>query len=164
MFRSSRAKLRNMSYALRWGTRHRRSKVSEDRSSFPPSSSQLSSNEKLQVLIWIETLLWGCHLRVKGLLHQKLLSSAMVEHCGLLRVHPSGGTHGYSWLLNHLSLAGTSVFLQSRFQSPFCLPDVDLHGCSCRGYDIPHWIAYRAVAKLMYPWPWSTLSGESARA
>ena len=151
MFRSSRAKLRNLS-----DTRHggQRSKVGEDRSSLPASSSQPSSNEKLQAkaLIWIETL-------VKGLLHQKLLSSAMVEHCGLLRVDPVArmATADFS-IISRLQAPRRSFSLVSSLVlSPRCRP-----GCSCRGYDLPHWIAYRAVAKLMYPWPWSTLSGESA--
>ena len=39
-----------------------------------------------QSSILVEVLLWGCHLDVQGLLHQQLLSSAMVQHCGLLPV------------------------------------------------------------------------------
>ena len=64
---------------------------------------------------------------MQGLL--QLLSSAMVQHCGLLPVDrvgdsPTHAPHGR--LLHHPPLAGISVLLQFHLQSPSGLPDVDL--------------------------------------
>ena len=67
-------------------TRHWRSKVSEDCSSLPASSSRRSSNQDFQSSISVEALFHRCHLDVQGLLHQQLLSSAMVQYGGLLQV------------------------------------------------------------------------------
>ena len=43
---------------------------------------------------------------------------------------------------------GIPLFLPSRLQSPSGLPNVDLGGHNCRGYDIRYWITYPEV---MYP-------------
>ena len=53
--------------------------------SLPPHHSGPATRE-FQSSISVEALLWGCHLDVQGLLHQQLLSSAMVQHRGLLPV------------------------------------------------------------------------------
>ena len=77
----------------------------------------------------VEALFHRCHLDVQGLLHQQLLSSAMVQHGGLLpvdRVVVLPRMFHYSWLLHHPPLAGISVFLQPHLQSLFGLSDVDL--------------------------------------
>ena len=104
------------SQALLRDTRHRRSKVGENCSSLPASSSQRSSS---QSSIPVEALIWGCHLDVQSLL----------QHCGLLPVDRMvilPCMLRYSWLFHHPPLAGIPVFLQCCLQSPFGLPDVDL--------------------------------------
>ena len=68
--------------AIHRGSRHWRSKVCQNCSSLIVCLSQQSSNQRLSVLN-LSTLL-GCHLDVQSLLHQQLLSSAMVQHRGLL--------------------------------------------------------------------------------
>ena len=72
---------------------------------------------------------WLKRSSIGGLLHQQLLSSAMVQYGGLLpvdRVVVLPHVFRYSWLLHHPPLAGISVFLQPRLQSPFGFSDVDL--------------------------------------
>ena len=96
-----------------------------------PSLHPHHSGPATQSYISVEALLWGCHLDVhaQGLLHQQFLSSAMVQHCGLLpvdRVVILPRMLRYSWLLHHPHLAAISVFLQSCLQSPSSLPAVDL--------------------------------------
>ena len=61
------------------------SKVGEDCSSLP-ASSRSSATRDFKYSILVEALLWGCHLDVQDLLHQQLLSSTMIQHCGLLLV------------------------------------------------------------------------------
>ena len=100
-----------------------------DCSSLPASSSLWSSNQGLQSFILVEALLRLYHLDVQGLVHQQLLSSAMIQHCSLLpvyRVVVLPCMLHYSWLFCHPPLTGITVFRQSRFQSPFGLPNVDL--------------------------------------
>ena len=94
----------------------------------PPHHSGPATRD-FQSSISVEALLWGCHLDVQGLLHQQLLCSAMVQHCGLLPVDWAvilPRMLCYSWLLHHPPLTGISVFLQSHLQSLSGLPDVDL--------------------------------------
>ena len=95
----------------------------------------------------------GC----EGLLHQQFLSSAMIQHCGLLpldRMMVLPCMLQYSQLLHYPHLAGILALLQFCLQSLFGLPDVDLGtaagdtiDCLPRGSSIP----------------WQTMSGESAR-
>ena len=90
--------------------------------------SESERNANFQSSISIEVLLWGYHLDVQGLLHQQLLLSAMVQYGGLLpvdRVVVLPCVLRYSLLICR-PLTGISVFLQSRLQSRFGLPDVDL--------------------------------------
>ena len=142
--------------------RHRRSKVSEDRSSLPPSSSQPSATRNFKSSSGLNT-----SMRVSSACKGPPSPKAPVLCHGRALWSPpsaSGRWHAWLQLTSQSSLACRhlgfpSVSFPVSVLSPLCWP-----GCSCRGYDIPHWIAYRAVAKLMYPWPWSTLSGESARA
>ena len=100
-----------------------------------------------------EGVIWMCSACV---LHQYLLFSAMVHHCGL---HPVDNgwwfpTYIYAPLqpisMSSPSGTGIPVFLLFRLQSPSGIPNVDLGGHNCRGYDIdiPHWITY---PKVMYP-------------
>ena len=105
-------------------------------------------------------LLWGCHLDVQGLLHQWLLSSAVVQDCGLLPV---------DWVVfllcmvcycrvlisPHRHLCVPSILSPVFNWSPQCTP-----GHSCRGCNIPHWIAYPGV---MYPSPWLLLNAVMSR-
>ena len=96
--------------------------------SLPPHHSGPATRD-FQSSISVEALFHRCHLDVQGLLHQQLLSSAMVQYGGLLpvdRVVVLPCMFRYSWLLHHPPLAGISVFLQPRLQSPFGLSDVDL--------------------------------------
>ena len=53
----------------------------------------------------------------------------------------------YIWLLCHPLLAGLPVFLQSRLKSSFRSLRYR-PGCSCRGYDISHWIPRPGVILL----------------
>ena len=81
----------------------------------PPHHSDPVARDFLSS-IPVEALLWGCHLDVQGLLHQQLLSSAMVQHCGLLPVDRMvilPCMFHYSWLLHPPPLADILVFLQS---------------------------------------------------
>lgn len=60
---------------------HRRSKVVEDYSSLPASTSQWPSNQELPIppeFVLTEVLLWGCHLEVQSLLHQQLVDRVVV--------------------------------------------------------------------------------------
>ena len=96
--------------------------------SLPPHHSSPATRD-FQSSILVEALLHGCHLDLQGLLHQQLLSSAMVQYGGLLSVDQvvvSPCMLRYSQLLDHPPLAGILVFLQYRLQSPFGLSDVDL--------------------------------------
>ena len=65
--------------------------------SLPPHHSS-SATRDFQSSISVEVLFHRCHLYVQGLLHQQLLSSAMVQYGGLLPVDrvvvlPLGGDH-----------------------------------------------------------------------
>ena len=60
------------------------------------------------------------------------------------------------WWFSH----ACSATAESRLQSPFGLSDVDLAAAAGDTIIMPHWIVYQEV---MYPSPWSTSSGESAR-
>ena len=53
--------------------------------SLPPHHSDPAARD-FQSSIPVEALIWGCHLDVQSLLQQQLLSSAVVQHCGLLPV------------------------------------------------------------------------------
>ena len=74
-------------------------------------------------------------ISVEALFHKYLLSSVMVQHCGLLPVdqvvvsHACSATADFS--VTPLSQASQCTF--SLVWSPQCRP-----GRSCRGYDIPH--------------------------
>ena len=103
---------------------HWSSEVSEDCSPLP--ASNLATTD-FQSTILVEVLLQGCHLGVQGLLHQQLLSSTMVQHCGLLqvdRVVVLLRMLHYNRLLHNPLLAGISVFYQSHLQSLFCLSNI----------------------------------------
>ena len=87
--------------------------------SLPPHHSRPVTTD-FQSFISVEALLCGCHLDVQGLLHQQLLSSAVVQHCGLLPVDRVVVSHACSTTANfsvNPPLADISVFLQSRLQS-----------------------------------------------
>ena len=90
---------------------------------------------------WLKRSSEGIILDVHGLLHQQLLSSAMVLHCGFLQVDRLVVLSACSAAA---PLAGILVFLQSHLQSPSGLFDLDLP--QLQVYDIPHWFAYQEVA------------------
>ena len=97
---------------LRIHARHWRSKIDEDCSSLPASSSQRSRNHGFSVF----HLIWSA-----------LLSSVMVQHCAFLPVDRMvilPCMLCYSWLLHHPPLTSILVFLQSRLQSLSGLPNV----------------------------------------
>ena len=108
------------SNALLRDTRHRRSKVGENCSSLPASSSQRSSS---QSSVPVEALIWGCHLDVQSLL----------QHCGLLPVDRMvilPCMLRYSWLFHLPSRRHPgvpSVLSSVSVWSPRCTP-----GRSCR--------------------------------
>ena len=88
--------------------------------SLPPQHNG-QATRNFQSSISVEVLLWRRHIDVKG--HQQLLSSAMVQYCGLLlvdRVVVLSHMLCYNRLLRHSPLTAISAFLQSR------LPKVDL--------------------------------------
>ena len=78
------------------------SKVGEDCSSLPASSCSPATRD-FQHSILVEALLWGCHLDVQDLLHQQLLSSTMIQHCGLLLVSQARLSVGRVWLTRLVS-------------------------------------------------------------
>ena len=96
--------------AIHRGSRHWRSKVCQNCSSLIVCLSQQSSNQRLSVLN-LSTLL-GCHLDVQSLLHQQLLSSAMVQHRGLLPGLGGGSPHTCS--------ATADFFIISLSQASWC--------------------------------------------
>ena len=128
-------------------THHWRSKVSEDCSSLPISSSQWSSNQGLPVF----HPGWSVPLRVSsGFAGPSSLSSAMVQNCGLLPVdrvvvlHTCSAKADFSIIpLSQTSRCSFSLISSLRLVSQ------RRPGCT-------HWIAYQQV---MYPWEftWSLL-------
>ena len=123
--------------------------------SLPPHHSGPATRD-FQSSISVEALFYRCHLDVQGLLHQQLLSSAMVQY---------GGSAGGAPIHVPLQLTSPSSPSRRHLGVPSASSPVSVWslrcrlGCSCRGYDIPHWIVYQEV---MYPSLWSTSNGESA--
>ena len=130
--------------------------------SLPPHHSSTATRD-FQSSISVEALLWGCHLDVQGLFHQQLLSSTCCA-CHVPALWSPSWSDSDSPMHAPLQLTSPpppscrhlspSVLSPVSVWCPWCRPS---H--SCRGYDIPLWIAYQEVT---YPWPCSTLSRKSA--
>ena len=131
-----------------YNTHHWRStKVGEDCSSLPASSSQRSSNQGLPVL----HLGWSALPQVSSGCAKPPSPTTPVLCHGPVRWSPPSGlgggapTHAPLQLTSpsspsHRHLGVTSVSSPVSVWSPQCRL-----GRSCRGYDIPHWIVYREV-------------------
>ena len=123
--------------------------VHQPGNSSPPSRLKRSS----------ESVIWMCRASFT------INSSCPLPYGPALWSLPSGldgdsCTHALLQLTSPSSLSrrhpGTpSVSSPVSVRSPQCGP-----GRSFRGYNIPHWIGYQ---KVIYPWPWSTLSRESTQ-
>jgi len=140
-----------------WGYTSLEVKVCEDCSSLSASSSQRSSNQGLPVL----HLGWSTLPQVSSECARPPSPTPVLSH-HQVRWSPPSGLGGDAPTHAPLHAQLTSPSSPSRrhlgvpsVSSPVFVWSLQCRlGCSCRGYNIPHWIVYQEV---MYPSLWSTL-------